>query len=81
MQYFSIGGLLNEDSFAVLVLVAAVDVVVEGELGGRRYLFGFGGLLHCYMFPFLLPVVLEQVEVDFVESLVDGVGNDGLCFF
>ena len=78
VEHFAVGGLLDEDGLAVLVLVAAVDVVVEGELGRRRGLLGLGGLLHGYVLPLLLPLVLQQVQVHLVQSLVDGVRDDRL---
>jgi hypothetical protein len=77
VQHFAVGGLLDEDGFPAAVLVAAGDVVVEGELGRRRHPLGLGGLPHSDVLPLALALVLQQVEVDLVESLVDRVRNDG----
>lgn len=81
MEHLSVCGLLYEDSFSMFVLVAAIDIVVKGELCRRRNFFGLIRLLYCYILPFGISLVLKQVQVYFVKALVDRMGNDGFCFF
>lgn len=77
MEHFPIGRLFNEDGLSVLVLIAAVDIVIEGELSRRRSFLGLSGLFYGYMLPLLFPLIFEQVEVHFVQSFVDGMRDDG----
>lgn len=77
VQHFPVRGLFDEDGLPVLVLVAAVYVVIEGELCGRSGFLCLSGLLYSYVLPLLLPLILEQIKVDLVQSLVDGMRNDG----
>lgn len=66
MQHLPVCGLLNEDCFSILVLVAAVDIVIECKLCGWRGFLGLSRLFYGYMLPLLLPLIFQQVEVHLI---------------
>lgn len=77
MQDFPVCRLLDEDCLSILVLVAAVDIVIERKLCGRRGFLCLCRLFYGYMLPLLFPLIFQQVEVHLVQPLVDGMRNDG----
>jgi hypothetical protein len=81
MEHLSVGGFLYKDSLSMFVFVAAINIVIECELCGRRNFFGLIRLLYCYILPFSISLILKQVQIYFVKPFVDCMGDDGFCFF
>lgn len=78
MQDFPISGLFDEDGLSTAMLVAAGDIVVEGELCWRGHALGLSGLSDCDVLPFAFALIFQKIEVDLIEAFIDGMGNDGL---
>jgi hypothetical protein len=71
MEDFPVSCLLNKDSFPIFMLVAALQIVIEGELDGRGDALAFVGLTNSYVFPFLLSLVLDQISIHLMQTFVD----------
>lgn len=81
MEDFPVSCLLDKDSLPILVLVAALQVVVEGELDGGGDALTFVGLTNGYVLPFLFSLVFNQIGIHLMQALVDRVGYDRLSLF
>ncbi len=65
MKDLTIGCFLYINGFPIFMLVTAIEIVIEGKLRGRMNLSGFSCLANHNPLPFLLSLILEQMEVDF----------------
>ena len=65
MKDLTIGCFLYINGFPIFMLVTAIEIVIEGKLWGRMNLSGFSCLANHNPLPFLLSLILEQMEVDF----------------